>query len=83
MVQDLLARWGRMDFNFNRLLFIALLIILCYLVLPPLFFTIQSSLYVERGFEEAQLSLKNYTDFLTTPDTGVMLLNSIWFALGS
>ena len=83
MVYDRLARWNILNFNFQRMLFVVLLAILCYLVLPPLFFTIQSSLYVDRGFNEAELSLKNYTDFLTTPETGVMLVNSIWFALGS
>ena len=83
MVYDRLARWNISNFNFQRMLFVVLLAILCYLVLPPLFFTIQSSLYVDRGFNEAELSLKNYTDFLTTPETGVMLVNSIWFALGS
>ena len=83
MVRDLLARWRSVNFNFQRLLFIVLLAILCYLVLPPLFFTIQSSLYVERGFNEPELSLKNYSDFFSTPDTGALLANSIWFALGS
>ncbi len=72
-----------MRFDFHRFLYILLVIVLGYLVIPPLFFTIQSSLYVAKGFETPSLSLKNYTDLFSTPGTSSMLFNSLWFALGS
>lgn len=71
-----------MKIDFHKFLFFALLIILSYLVIPPLYFTIQSSFYVTRGFEPARLSLDYYTDILTTEGTATMLLNSLQFALG-
>jgi iron(III) transport system permease protein len=83
MARDRAARWGCFHFDFQRLLFLVLLAILCYLVLPPLFFTIQSSLYVETGLDEPRLSINNYTGLFSTPGTAVVLLNSLWFALGS
>jgi iron(III) transport system permease protein len=70
-------------FDIQKVLFAAVLAILCYLVIPPLFFTIQSSFYVAKGFEPPTLSLKNYKDLLATPGTGPLLLNSLWFAVGS
>lgn len=72
-----------MRFDIQKFLFVAVLAILCYLVIPPLFFTIQSSFYVAKGFEPPSLSLKNYKDLLATPGTGPLLLNSLWFAVGS
>ena len=72
-----------MRFDIQKFLFAAVLAILCYLVIPPLFFTIQSSLYVAKGFEPPSFSLKNYKDLLSTPGTGPLLLNSLWFAVGS
>lgn len=72
-----------MRVDFQRFLFVAVLAILGYLVIPPLFFTIQSSFYVAKGFEPPSLSLKNYKDLLSTPGTGSLLLNSLWFAVGS
>lgn len=72
-----------MKVDFPRLLFFLILIVLAYLVLPPLFFTIQSSLYVAKGFEAPSLSLKNYEDLFSTPGTASLLLNSLWFAVGS
>jgi len=70
-------------FDIQKFLFAAVLAILCYLVIPPLFFTIQSSFYVAKGFEPPSFSLKNYKDLLSTPGTGPLLLNSLWFAVGS
>lgn len=72
-----------MRIDFQRFLFIVLLFILVYLVVPPLFFTIQSSLYVAKGFEPARLSLKYYQDIFSTQGTSAMLANSFWFAIGS
>jgi len=57
--------------DFPRLLFTVVLITLGYLVILPLFFTVQSSLYVARGFEAPTLSLKYYQDILSTPGTNI------------
>lgn len=71
----------------ERFLFIVLLIIMGYLVIPPLFFTVKSSLYLDeyigKGLEPARLSLKNYTDILSSADTPKILFNSLQFAIGS
>lgn len=72
-----------MRFDVQKLLFIAVLIIFVYLVTPPLLFTIKSSLYVAKGFEPGTLSLKHYTDILSSADTPTMLFNSLWYAIGS
>ncbi|MGE5819141.1 MAG: hypothetical protein ACM37Z_14055, partial [Deltaproteobacteria bacterium] len=70
-----------MKFDIQKFLFAAVLAILCYLVIPPLFFTIQASFYVAKGFEPPTLSLKNYKDLLSTPGTSALLLNSLWFSV--
>lgn len=72
-----------MRVDFQRFLFIAVLVILVYLVIPPLFFTVKSSLYVAKGFEPARFSLKNYQDLFAMQGTAAMLINSLWFAIGS
>ena len=72
-----------MKLDVQRVLFIIVLIILLYLVIPPLFFMVRASLYVSQGFEPARLSFKNYADLLSTQGTGVMLFNSLRFAIGS
>ena len=72
-----------MKVDFQRFLFIAVLVILVYLIVPPLFFTVKSSLYVEKGFEPARFSLKNYSDLFSMQGTSAMLRNSLWFAIGS
>jgi len=67
----------------QRFLFIATLLILSYLVIPPLFFTVKASLYYTKGFEKGVLSLKYYKDIFSTPGTAVMLRNTLVFAIGS
>ena len=72
-----------MRFDVQRVLFIILLVIIGYLVIPPLFFTVKSSLYVAKSFEPARFSFKNYADLLSAQGTTSMLFNSLWFAIGS
>jgi iron(III) transport system permease protein len=72
-----------LKFNFQKLLFLGILTILCYLVIPPLFFIVQSSLYFSDGLEPARLSARYYAEVFSTPDTPAMLLNSIKFSVGS
>lgn len=71
-----------MRIEFHRFLFFLLLFTLAYLVIPPLFFTVQSSLYVAKGFEPAKLSLGYYRDILSAHGTQAMLYNSVQFAVG-
>jgi iron(III) transport system permease protein len=68
--------------DFHRFLFLLLLLILGYLVIPPLFFTVQSSLYVAKGFEPAKFSFKYYNDIVSAQGTSTMLSNSLQFAIG-
>ncbi|MFC1815450.1 ABC transporter permease [Thermodesulfobacteriota bacterium] len=72
-----------MKIDIQRFLFIALLIILGYLVVPPLFFTVKTSLYYSRGLEKGTLSLQYYKDILSTPGTTTMLFNSLKFSIFS
>ncbi len=72
-----------MKVDFQKFLFAVLLIILVYLVAPPLFFTVRSSLYVTKGFGHGTFSFKNYADVLSTEGTTTMLFNSLCFAIGS
>ena len=60
-----------------------MLVILLYFEIPPLFFTLKSSLYVAKGFGPAKFSLKNYVDLFSTQGTAAMLINSLLFAVGS
>ncbi len=72
-----------LSFDFQKLLFFGAIAILAYLVVPPLFFTVKSSLYVSKGFGPGVFSLKNYSDLFSYEDTGIMVLNSLRFAVGS
>jgi ABC-type spermidine/putrescine transport system permease subunit II len=55
--------------------------ILAYLVLPPLFFTVQSSLAPPRG--ATGLSLRHYVEVFSNPGTLGMVGNTLWFGIGS
>ena len=72
-----------MRFNVQKVLFLGVLTILCFLLIPPLFFLVQSSLYYTDGLETARLSTRNYSEVFSSPGTSRMLLNSIIFAVGS
>jgi iron(III) transport system permease protein len=72
-----------MKLNFEKLLFITVWIILLYLVIPPLFFTVQTSLSEIKGFEVSRLSLKYYIDIFSSPDILTLLSTSLRFAIGS
>lgn len=76
--------WKRISSpNLQTTLFVLVVVILAYLVLPPLFFTIKSSLSVARGFGPARFSFKNYQDLFSFEDTAAMVFNSFRFAVGS
>jgi iron(III) transport system permease protein len=64
-------------------LFVVVFLVLIYLVIPPLIFTVETSLREETGFEVGGLTLKNYGSILSTPNTIDLIFNSVRFALGS
>ena len=70
-------------FDLQKFLLLATLIILSYLVIPPVFVTIYSSLRVTSDLGSASLSIGNYVDILASPGTAKVLLNSLVFAAGS
>ena len=72
-----------MRIDLQRILFIVVLIIIGYLVIPPSFFTVRESLYVAKGFQPAKFSFKNYADVLSFPDTTTMIVNTLWYSIGS
>jgi iron(III) transport system permease protein len=67
--------------DLHTVLFLIVAAILAYLVLPPLYFTVQSSLAPPRG--GTGLSLRHYVDVLSNPGTLGMLGNTLWFGFGS
>jgi iron(III) transport system permease protein len=72
-----------MRFDIQRGLFITVLVIILYLVAPPLFYIFKSSLYVGKAFGPTSFSFQNYVDLSSTRGTSEMLFNSLWFAIGS
>jgi iron(III) transport system permease protein len=71
----------RLRLDLHTVLFMAVAAILAYLVLPPLFFTVQSSLAPPRG--ATGLSLRHYVEVFSNPGTLGMVGNTLWFGLGS
>ena len=49
-----------MRFDIQRGLFITVLVIILYLVAPPLFYIFKSSLYVGKAFGPTSFSFQNY-----------------------
>lgn len=70
--------------NFSLWLFIISGLLIGYLVLPPLFFIVSTSLIAERGPEAGSLTLSHYGNiFLSLGDFGNLLWNSLVFSVGS
>jgi len=69
--------------SIERVLFIVVLVIIGYFVIPPSFFTLRESLYISKGFQAAEFSFKNYIDVVSFPDTKIMIYNSLWYSIAS
>jgi iron(III) transport system permease protein len=67
----------------QTLLFVGVMAVLVYLVIPPLVFVVQTSFLSLRGFETQGLSLRNYVTVLSAPDMPRLVVNSLTFAIGS
>ena len=66
-----------------RLLFVGLWLVVCVLVVPPLYFLVQASFYSWSGVQRSELSLENYEALLSSNQTWELVANSLIYALGS
>lgn len=77
----------RLPFNLRHVSFWGFTIAIGIFVIPPLVLLVLNSFRQvsvgELGFGLTRLTLGNYIEAYSNPRTFVMLLNSIWFALGS
>lgn len=74
----------RLNISRNLLIFAAVLVALGYLVLPPFYFILSSSLTVEAGAEAGAFTFQHYRNILASMDDfGALLWNSLLFSLGS
>lgn len=70
--------------DLSRVLFIVTGLILAYLVLPPLFFIIRTSLIRGGGFSQESFTLQNYTVlFASFSELRTLVWNSTRFSVGS
>ncbi len=74
----------RIGIHRNFLLFAATAAALAYLVLPPFFFILSTSLTAETGAQAGTFTLQHYTSiFGSLDDFGTLLWNSLLFSTGS
>jgi len=74
----------RINVSRNRLLFAVTLVAVAYLVLPPFFFILSSSLTVETGAEVGAITFQHYLNILASMDDfGGLIWNSLLFSIGS
>ena len=70
--------------DFSLWLFLISGLLIAYLVVPPLFFIVSTSLIGERGPEAGNLTLSHYANiFVSLGDFRTLLWNSAVFSLGS
>lgn len=72
----------RLSISAPRVLFVLVLVVLGYLMLSPLYFIVRTSFTVDTLAGTGGLTLKNYTDILTSSQLLELLRNSIVFAGG-
>src|ERR1051326_5789428 len=76
--------WHLPTFNTAQLLFLLTGITIGYLVLPPFFFILQTSLVVDRGIEAGSFTIRHFESILESlGDIKTLLLNSMGFSVGS
>lgn len=81
---SVLLRWPESLADISFWLFILVAILIGYLVIPPLFFIISTSLVVERGPSTGSLTLRHYADIMgSLSDFKTLLWNSFVFSAGS
>ena len=72
-----------MRLDIHALLFVGVLAILAYLIIPPLIFVVQTSFLTLRGSATQAVGLQNYVSVLSAPDMSALIANTLTFALGS
>lgn len=78
------ARPWRINVSRNVWLFSATVVSVAYLVLPPFFFILSSSLTVETGPEVGAITFQHYLNILASMDDfGGLIWNSLLFSIGS
>ena len=70
--------------NPAQLLFLFTTAILAYLVLPPLFFILHTSLVTDRGLQAGSFTVQHFTNIVESlGDMRALLTNSMLFSVGS
>src|ERR1051325_10712529 len=76
--------WHVPTFNTAQLLFLLTGIAIAYLVLPPFFFILQTSLVVDRGIQAGSFTIRHFENIIESlGDVKTLLLNSMAFSVGS
>ncbi len=77
-------KWPQSVTDFSRWLFFLAGILIAYLVVPPLFFIVSTSLLVERGPAVGSITLSHYAGIVSSvSDFRTLLWNSFVFSIGS
>ena len=70
--------------NPNQWLFLLTGLTIGYLVLPPFFFILQTSLVVDRGLQAGSFTIRNFENIIESlGDIKTLLANSMIFSVGS
>ncbi len=70
--------------NATQVMFLMTGVLLAYLVLPPFFFILHTSLVVERGLQAGSLTIQHFASIIESiGDVRVLLVNSMIFSVGS
>ena len=70
--------------NPAQLLFLFTTVILAYLVLPPFFFILHTSLVTDRGLQAGSFTIKHFINIIDSlGDVRTLLANSMIFSIGS
>jgi iron(III) transport system permease protein len=76
--------WHLPALNTAQLLFLLTGITIGYLVLPPFFFILQTSLVVDRGLQAGSFTIRHFESIIDSlGDVKTLLLNSMTFSVGS
>src|ERR1041384_7876741 len=76
--------WHMPTINTAQWLFMLTGVTIAYLVLPPFFFILQTSLVVDRGIEAGSFTIRHFESILESlGDIKTLLLNSMGFSVGS
>jgi iron(III) transport system permease protein len=70
--------------NATQLMFLMTGVLLAYLVLPPFFFILHTSLVVDRGLQSGSYTIQHFANIIESlGDVRELLTNSMIFSVGS